>query len=1138
LWVNLLSTPGLSIVISPGVDQLKIMESNYALLIRKIDEFIRKYYKNQLIRGLLYSLAALGMYFILIVLLEYFSWFGTGTRSLLFYTFLFTTVYIVGRYVVLPIAHISRLGKVINHEQASQIIGKHFMEVKDVLLNTLQLHQLEKDKDESSDLIRASIDQKIKHLQPIPFADAVDLRKNRKYLPYALPPVIFLLAALLISPSLIIAPSKRIIYHNEVFERPAPFTIKVLNDKLQAVQQDDFTVKVKIEGDEIPAQLFLQSNQANYRMEKESNVLYSYTFRNLQQNTPFIITADQYNSKEYTIKILAKPIILSFDVLAEYPAYLGRKSETLANTGDLTVPAGTRLTWKFFTRDTRKLLFRIGGKVTEVVAGKSNTFTQTARMMTGMPYSVIIGNEYFSNRDSLSYLVNVIPDLYPSISVEEFKDSIYDNRLYYQGNIKDDYGLSKLEFAWTVKKSGSENMTSTDVKTREVKLDKSLLQQQFFYFMDMSTLFVQPGDEVEYYFEVWDNDGVTGNKSTRSTKHIFKVPTLDEIEKMTEMKNDDIKDKMESIIKQSKSLQKQVEDMQKKMVDKKEVGWQEKLTLKQLLDKQNSLQEQVQEIQKENKEKSLQENQYKDLPPETIEKQKQLENLFNKVMTEDMKKMYEELQKMLENIDKDKVAEMLEKMKDDSKGLEKELDRNLELFKQLEVEQKLQQTIEKLDKLAEDQNKLSDETNEAKKENLDNLTGKQDDLNKQFDQLKDDLNELEKKNNELEEPNKLEKTDADQKDIDQEMDKSSEELKSGKPQKASQSQKGASGKMKKLSEKLSEMQQEMEQEDEGEDMEAIRQILDNLVKISFDQEDIMKQLNVVSTTNPKYLQIIQRQKNLKDDLEIVSDSLYALSKRQASIEPFILREMTAVENNMEGSVSQLNSRDVSPAKTKQQYAMTSVNNLALMLSESLKEMQQNAQSEGSGKSGKKNPKPGMSQGKMKSMRQLQEQMNKQLQQLKEGMPAPGKQGSQGQKQMSEKFARMAAQQEALRRQMQEYGQEMQKEGTGVDKNIKEMMQQMEQTETDLVNKRINIETLRRQQEILTRMLESEKAEQQREMDEKRESKESKDIFYNNPAKYFEYNKIKEKETELFRTVPPNLKPFYKSKVNAYFLSFE
>jgi len=140
--------------------------------------------------------------------------------------------------------------------------------------------------------------------------------------------------------------------------------------------------------------------------------------------------------------------------------------------------------------------------------------------------------------------------------------------------------------------------------------------------------------------------------------------------------------------------------------------------------------------------------------------------------------------------------------------------------------------------------------------------------------------------------------------------------------------------------------------------------------------------------------------------------------------------------------------------------------------------------------------------------------------------------------MSEKFARMAAQQEALRRQMQQYGQELQNEGTGVDKGIKEMMQQMEQTETDLVNKRLNIETIRRQQEIVTRMLESEKAEQLRELDQQRESEEARDIFHNNPSKYIEYNKIKKSETELIRTVPPSLTPFYKSKVNAYFLSFE
>jgi hypothetical protein len=1112
------------------------MGINYDLLIRKIDEFIRKYYTNQLIRGLLYSAAVLGSYMVLVILLEYFSWFSTSVRGGLFYTFLGVAGFILIRFILIPLSRIRKLGKVISHEQAADIIGRHFSEVKDTLLNTLQLHRLSESSDQSSELVLASIDQKIRKLQPVIFADAVDLKKNRKFLPYALPPVVFLLAMLMISPSFILAPTRRIIHHNEVFERPAPFHVKILNENLQAVQQDDFTVKVKLEGDEIPAVLFIRSGQASYRMEKESNVLYSFTFRNLQNNTPFIITAEQYNSKEYTIRILPKPVILSFDVEADYPVYTGKKNEVLSNTGDLTVPAGTRLTWKFYTRDTRNILFRLGDKVENLTSGNSNTFVKTSRMLSGAPYSVVIGNEYFNRRDSLAYLINVIPDLYPSITADEYRDSVYDNRLYFQGTVKDDYGLRDLRFVSIVKKKG-EDTPSADPKSLEISLDKSLLQQPFYYFLDMSSLQLEPGDELTYYFEIWDNDGITGSKSTRSNTKMYKVPTLEEIAAKTDKKDEEIKDKMESVIRQSKLLQKQVEDMQKKLVDKKEIGWQEKQSLQQMLNKQQSLQNEVREIQKENLEKGRMEQQYKELSPELLEKQNQLEELFNKVMSEDLKKTYEELQKMLENVDKDKVAEMLDKMKDDSKSVEKELDRNLELFKQLEVEKKLQESIDKLNQIAEDQEKLSEKTKNSTGEELNKRKDEQQELNRQFDQLKEDVQEMMKKNSELEEPNSLKDTENDQKDIEQDMDQSSEELNQGKPQNASKSQKSASGKMKKLSQQMMEMQAQMESESDGEDMEAMRQILDNLVKISFGQEAIMKDLDVIRTTNPKYLEVIQKQKNLKDDLKVVSDSLYAVSKRQASIEPFILRELTSVENNMDEAMTQLNSRSVAPARAKQQYAMTSVNNLALMLSESLKKMQQNMQAGGSGKSSAKCNKPKGGEGKMKSMRQLQEQMNKQLKEMKEGMN-PGKPGSSGQKQMSEKLARMAAQQEALRRQLQQYGEELQKETGGTDKNLKEMMQQMEQTETDLVNKRISSETIRRQQDIVTRMLESEKAEQQRELDQKRESKEPKDNFYNNPAKFFEYNKLKNKETELIRVVPPGLKPFYKGKVNAYFLSFE
>jgi hypothetical protein len=343
--------------------------------------------------------------------------------------------------------------------------------------------------------------------------------------------------------------------------------------------------------------------------------------------------------------------------------------------------------------------------------------------------------------------------------------------------------------------------------------------------------------------------------------------------------------------------------------------------------------------------------------------------------------------------------------------------------------------------------------------------------------------------------------------------------------------------MKSLSDKLMQMQEDMEEESAAEDEAALREILDNLIKISFSQEDLMKQLNVINTGNPKYLKIIEKQDNLKDDLKMVEDSLFAISKRQPMIEPYVLREIGKINDNVDDATKALTDRAVPVAKEKQQYVMTSVNNLALMLSESLKQMQQQMQKKGKSSSNGSCSRPGGEGDKMKSVRKMQEQLNKQLQQMKDGMDKPG-QGKKGNKQMSEQLARMAAQQEAIRKQLQDVGDEMQNQGTGTDKRIKEMMQKMDQTETDIVNRKITQETLNRQQEILTRLLESEKAMQQREMDEKRESKEARETYYNNPSKFFEYKKLKENETEMIRTVPPKLTPFYKGKVNAYFLSFE
>ena len=113
-----------------------------------------------------------------------------------------------------------------------------------------------------------------------------------------------------------------------------------------------------------------------------------------------------------------------------------------------------------------------------------------------------------------------------------------------------------------------------------------------------------------------------------------------------------------------------------------------------------------------------------------------------------------------------------------------------------------------------------------------------------------------------------------------------------------------------------------------------------------------------------------------------------------------------------------------------------------------------------------------------------------------------------------------------------------KEGEGGPDPGGQTQAKMEQTESDLVNKQITAETLKRQQDILDKMLEYEKAEQQKEMDEQRQSNEAKNQQESNPAGFSEYNSQKQKEAELLKTVPPALSPFYKSKVNTYFNGVE
>jgi hypothetical protein len=221
----------------------------------------------------------------------------------------------------------------------------------------------------------------------------------------------------------------------------------------------------------------------------------------------------------------------------------------------------------------------------------------------------------------------------------------------------------------------------------------------------------------------------------------------------------------------------------------------------------------------------------------------------------------------------------------------------------------------------------------------------------------------------------------------------------------------------------------------------------------------------------------------------------------------------------------------------QQRTMKNVNDLALMLSESMQQMQ-NEMNEAEGKESCPNPgdKPGKGKkgkgGQPKDkMGEGQQGVNESLKKMKEKLQGMGK------GQQSKEFAKMAAQQAAMRQALKEKQKELQERGKG-DKGLQDIIDQMEKTETELVNKQLTNETMKRNEQILTRLLESDKAERERKEDEQRKSNTAKDLQNQMPAGLQEYIKKRQAEVEQYNRVNPNLKPYYKTLVEEYFKSLK
>ena len=1112
---------------------------------QKVAAFKRKYYANLFLKGSLLTLTFVLGYFLIAALLEYNLWLGREARFLILASFFGLVAFCLFQFLKEPLAWwIYKKG--LGEEDSAKLIGSYFPTVGDRLLNVLQLSEKN-----AGALTEAGIFQKANTFKDISFESAIDFKTNTKYLKYLAGPVAICILLLVIDRGIFTQSTQRIVQFNQEFSPQAPFSFSVENESLSAFFNEDFTLRLSIEGNAVPETVYIVSGTQRWRMESLGSGKFSYLFEKMQSEADLQFEASGFYSSTYKIQLINRPELIKINVELLFPRYLGKKPERLTNVGNLEIPEGTKVSWLVGTSSTSKatLAFASSGIENDMRLVDNQSFQFSKNMKDPDQYSIVLENEKSKNKDQISYSIATIKDQPPQIIVDNLRDSILFKSILLGGSLSDDYGITELRLNYQIIK-GSQSQSA---KTIPIPLASARNQQNFFYRWPVDSLQLQPGDKLTYHLQVWDNDGVNGRKSTRSSDYIFSLPGEEELKADVSKSQQAAQSKIDQSLQKAKDLKRSIDEAQEKLKGKQVLDWQDKKMLEDLVEQKQKLDQAIKDLQKENSLLEQKKESFSEESERIKEKSEQIQKLMNELLDEETKKLFQELEKLLkENADPSQMQKLLDKMDRKEINMEKELERTLELFKQLQYDYKLEQAIDDLKQQKEKQEQLLEKTQELtgeKKESDKNKPGKddnspeeknnekgkegsenekpdaqqlakdQEELKKETEKFEKTIDELEKMGEELEESQDM-PSDQDTEELKKSQEESKESLEQGKPKKSAEQQKKSIDKMKQMQQKLEGMQSSMEMEMDMANMESLRQILHGLIKLSFDQESVMKDFNQVQQTDPRYIQLSQNQLKIKDDAKVLEDSLLALSKKDPFMGSVVTKEVGELNDHLDKASVNVKERRKPNASSEMQFSMTSINNLALMLNDHfnmMMDMMANAKpGSGKGKGKKKGGQPNL--GK------LQQQLNQQMQEIKNG----GKSG----RQLSEEFARMAAEQERIRRALQEMQEKMKKEGGKIPGG--DIPGKMEQTEMDLVNKQITEQTIRRQNEIITRLLEAEKSMREQNQEEERKGETAKDYSQEMPRAFEEYLRLKEKELELLKTVPPKLFPYYKKEVNEYF----
>lgn len=1101
------------------------LELTYRSFITRISDTGKKDLLFTAIRHALLMLTAFILLAFIFISLEAVFELSTTLRKIIFFGFISAFAATAGMILLNLFRKLGKLNATDSISLYAKKIGGSYPDIKDNLLNAIQLYSYTNRADHifSNDLAAETINRFNENTRSIDFKNSVSFKKNNRLVVLFVSALMLFNALLFVFPNTFLAAGNRIVNYDFTFVDNSlgiAFDVKPGNIELSKGESLDVTALIKFHDpnyttDEITFHTKevtndgIEISENDEKLQTAGTNEFKTTIKNINSQTIYWFEYRGVKSSTYTVTITNRPVIKSVKITVYPPAYTKLPSRIIDGNEITTIAGSTIYVELDASDDLSRSVIQFAGATAPVsmeVTGKTARGSFVAVSNGTFTVNVVkdFNGKELTATNPKEFTVRVFPDQFPVISIIEPDNNDLNvqgkRELLVRSRVTDDFGFTKMRIGYKTV-SSKFGPTDKDYRFSDIPVrntDATGLEVP--YVWNLSSLNLGSEDVVEYFVEVYDNDGFSGPKMSRSEVKRLIYPSIESLFKKTEKTKEEIESSMKSAMEDAMELKKELDELKDKMEKnpeemglndpKKNQEMQQKL--ENIQNSLNSTQQKMEELMKE-----LQQN--SQLSKETLDKYMELQKMFQKIDSKELRDALKKLQDAMKNMNKDQLKEAMKNFKFDEENFKKSLEKTMELLNKIMNEQKMGELTQKLDDITKKQDALKEETKATDKNDknaLNDQSKKQEDVKNNMQDFQKQMKELSenfKKANDQQMTKEMQKMleEIMKKMLEQKMQNSKQNLEQGNKEQSQKQQEDISKDLNDLNQQMQEMLQSMMDKESSKMMEKMQEFLDRLKEMSKKQKELMDESeNFDKNTDPKDFQDNKmKQDKLQNELSNLTEEMMSMAQ-QMGMSPMMSKNLGDAFNEMQKASDQLSKKDGKNANKSQGNAKESLDKAA----EKMAQMCQSGKP-GNGK------KPGM--GLQQLLEQLQQMIAKQqqLNNQMQGMNPSGNQGKLTQEQMAQ-MQKLAMEQQQIKNGVNQLNEEFKKqqesEGKKLLGNLDQVQKDMQEIIKDLQENNVTPETKKRQEKILSRMLDFQLSTREKDFEQKRESRPGKNFDRSSP----------------------------------------